>query len=115
MPQYSKCFRAIHELGDVVIAHAVYAAVVKLLINDSDYEDSNDEDIFIQSQTVVSAHFAAVNSYRFIFRELKYHLDVRKKGMGWAIPQWKQIILGHTYNIEEFLKKKSSLENPSYL
>jgi hypothetical protein len=66
MPRYSKRFVAICELGDLVITHSV---VVKLLITDSDDKESDDKDILVQSQTAVSAHFAAANSYRFLFRE----------------------------------------------
>jgi hypothetical protein len=76
MPQHSKRFLAIRELGDVVITHYVYAAVVNLLINDSEDERSDDVAIFVQIQTAVSAHFAAVNSYRFLFREPNYRPDV---------------------------------------
>jgi hypothetical protein len=71
MPRNSKRFLAICKLGDVVITHSVYAAVVKLLITDSDDEESDNEDILVQSQTAVSAHFAASNSNRFLFREPK--------------------------------------------
>ncbi len=76
MPQYSKRFLAIRELGDAAITHYVYAAVVKLLINDSEDEKSDDDAIFVQIQTAVSAHFAAVNSYCFLFREPNYQPDV---------------------------------------
>jgi hypothetical protein len=51
---------------------------MNLLIKDSDNEASDDEDILDQSQTAVSAHFAAANSYRFIFREPNYRPDVRR-------------------------------------
>jgi hypothetical protein len=104
MPRYSKRYLAIHELGDGVITTAVYTALVKLFINDSDEEESDDEDIFVQTQTSVSAHFAAANSYRFLFRDSNYCPNVRMTGMGRGIPQWKQILLGHIYNDEEFLK-----------
>jgi hypothetical protein len=86
---------------------------VKLLINDSDDKESDDEDILVQTQTFASTHFAAVNSFRFLFREPKYHPDVRMKGMGQAIPQWKQMVI--------FIMMRSSsrlfvyLKNPSSL
>lgn len=77
---------------------------MKLLINDSDDKESDDEDILVQTQTFASTHFAVVNSFRVLFREPKYHPDVRMKGMGQVIPQWKQILHGNIYNDEELLK-----------
>jgi hypothetical protein len=103
MPHFSKRVVFLNELGDAVMSHIMFIDAHKLSCDDSDSEASDEE--LLSSKVVAAVQYAAMLNTRFMFRDMKYHPDVRSKRHGYALPEWRKIVLGHKYNEEEFIKK----------
>jgi hypothetical protein len=101
MPRFSKRVVLLNELGDAM-SHSMFTDAHKLLCDDSDGEASDEE--LLSSKVVAAVQYAAMLNTRFIFRETKYRPDVRGKRHGYALPEWRKIVLGHKCYEKDFIK-----------
>ncbi len=102
MPHLSKRAVFTNELVDAVISHSMFTNAHKLLCDDSDGGSSDEE--LLSFKIVAAVQYAAMCNVHFIFRDTKYHPDVRGRRLGYGLPEWRKIVLGHKYNEEEFIK-----------
>jgi hypothetical protein len=91
-----------NELGDAVMSHSMFTNAHKLLCDDSDGKSSDKE--LCSSKIVAAVQYAEISNVRFIFRDTKYRPDIRDKNLGYRLPEWRKIVMGHKYNEEEFIK-----------
>ena len=102
MPRISKRAIFLRELGDVVVSHHAYADARMLLCEDSDSELEEDE--VVNTKVIAANQYASLMNFRYIYRATSNRPDVRGRKSGYAMPEWKKIVLGYKYNEEEFLR-----------
>jgi hypothetical protein len=102
MPFLSKRVVCINELCNAVMSHSMFADAYHLLCDESDVDSSDDE--VVDSKIVAAVQYAALSNTQCIFRDTKYHPDVRGRRLGYGLPEWRKTVLGHKYNEKEFIK-----------